>query len=723
MHRKQALTTTFQLLSICTLILVAFSLPLLVSDYRVFQLTMVMIYAIALTGLNLLTGYNGQISIGHGALFGLGAYTGAILILRAGAPVWLAVVCAGAVGFVVGWLFGRPALRLHGHYLALATFGLAVATPTLLRDHRLERWTGGVQGLVLHKVEPPFHLKIGPDRWLYYLTLTVMALLLVIAWNLVRGRIGRALVAIRDHSIAAEAMGVPSAHYKTLTFGVSALYAGVAGALSALVVQYVAPDSFPALLSVSLLVGVIVGGSASISGAIYGAFFLVFVPNLADQLSKDAGGAVYGLLLIVAVFLMPGGIAQTFLRLQKRSPWQKRLLIPVGTLCGLALLLAPKIGAGKWYGPGVTSTEIRIGQTVPYSGPFSGYSPVGYGAAAYFQMVNDNGGIKGRRVQLISLDDQNSPPKTLETTRRLVEQEDVLLLFFSNGTAAQTAVHEYLNAKKVPQLLVATGADKWNDPAGHPWTITGLWSYSTEGELVGKWLLEEHAHSRVAILYQNDDFGRDYVRGFKHGLGTRAVKMIVAEQSYEGSAPGVDAQMIALAGSGADTFLDASAGKFVSLAIRQAVDGGWKPVHLIVGAVATRNLLKAAGLEKASGLIGASAYKDPGDPQWNSDPDVKAYLHWVSQYLPGIDPLTDTLAYVYNRGRLLQIVLERCGDDLSRENVMRQITNLKDVELPLLLPGVKINTSPTDYLPIEQLQLRRFDGQKWVPFGELLGPS
>jgi branched-chain amino acid transport system permease protein len=258
MHRKQALTTTFQLLSICTLILVAFSLPLLVSDYRVFQLTMVMIYAIALTGLNLLTGYNGQISIGHGALFGLGAYTAAILILRADAPVWLAVVCAGAVGFVVGWLFGRPALRLHGHYLALATFGLAVATPTLLRDHRLERWTGGVQGLIVHKIEPPFHLKIGPDRWLYYLTLTVMALLLVIAWNLVRGRIGRALVAIRDHPIAAEAMGVPSARYKTLTFGVSALYAGVAGALSALVVQYVAPDSFPTLLSVSLLVGVIV---------------------------------------------------------------------------------------------------------------------------------------------------------------------------------------------------------------------------------------------------------------------------------------------------------------------------------------------------------------------------------------------------------------------------------------------------------------------------------
>jgi branched-chain amino acid transport system permease protein len=255
-------------LSVIAVLGIATCIPLVASDYRVFQLTLVMIYAIALTGLNLLAGYNGQISIGHGALFGLGAYAAAILILRGGVPAWLVVICAGTICFIAGWLFGRPALRLHGHYLALATFGLAVAMPQLLRNQRLAHWTGGVQGLLVPTVQAPFGLRIGPERWLYYIVLAVMAVLLMAAWNLTHSRVGRALVALRDHPIAAEAMGVPAAHYKTVTFGISSLYAGIAGALSALAVQFVAPESFPELLSVSLLVGIIVGGAASISGAI-----------------------------------------------------------------------------------------------------------------------------------------------------------------------------------------------------------------------------------------------------------------------------------------------------------------------------------------------------------------------------------------------------------------------------------------------------------------------
>jgi branched-chain amino acid transport system substrate-binding protein len=708
-------------LSVVVPLCIATCIPLVVSNYRVFQLTLVMIYAIALTGLNLLTGYNGQISIGHGALFGLGAYTAVILILRGGVPAWLAVICAGAICFVAGWLFGRPALRLHGHYLALATFGLAVAMPQLLRHQRLGHWTGGVQGLVVPTVQAPFGLRVGPERWLYYVVLAVMAVLLMAAWNLAHSRVGRALVALRDHPIAAEAMGVPAAHYKTVTFGISSLYAGIAGALSALAVQFVAPESFPVFLSVTLLVGIIVGGAASISGAIYGAIFIVFVPNVADQMSKAASGAIYGLLLILTVFLLPGGIAQSVARVNRRLRRKERLILALATACALALFALPAAGTRTRNLPGITNTEIRIGQTSPYSGPMSGYSNTGRAIVAYFQMVNDRGGIHGRRVKVISLDDQYSPPKTLEQTRRLVEQEGVFLMFGSQGTAPQSAVHEYLNARRIPQLFVPSGARKFNDPAGHPWTLVLYASNETEGEIYAQWLLKERPNARMAILYQNDDFGHDFVRGFKRKLGPAGSRMIVVEQSYETSAPTIDAQMIALAGSGADTFFDVSLGKFVSLAIRHAYDSGWKPLHLVFGGAAARNALEAAGFEKASGLISAYAYKSLGDPQWNKYADVKQYFEWLRRYLPGVDPLASDVAIGYRASCLLEIVLERCGNDLTRENVMRQATNLKDVELPLLLPGVKINTSPTDYLPIKQMQLRRFDGQNWIVFGDLLG--
>jgi branched-chain amino acid transport system substrate-binding protein len=710
-----------RLVPAAALLFLAAMLPLVVSDYRVFQLTLVMIYAIALIGLNLLTGYNGQISIGHGALFGLGAYAAVILILRASVPAWLAVACAGAICFVAGWLFGRPALRLHGHYLALATFGLAVAMPQLLRNQRLAHWTGGVQGLLVPTVQAPFGLRIGPERWLYYIVLAVMAVLLMAAWNLVHSRVGRALVALRDHPIAAEAMGVPAAHYKTVTFGISSLYAGIAGALSALAVQFVAPESFPELLSVSLLVGIIVGGAASISGAIYGAIFIVFVPNVADQMSKAASGAIYGLLLILTVFLMPGGIAHAIAQVGRKLQRRERLILAGAAACFLALLALPAARTGKSYTPGVTSTEIRIGQTSPYSGPLSNISDAGRAIVAYFQMVNDRGGIHGRRVKVISLDDQYSPPKTLEQTRRLVEQEGVLLMFGSLSTAPQSAVHEYLNTRHIPQLFVLTGGSKFNDPVGHPWTLAGYTSYETEGEIYAQWLLKERPNARVAILYQNDDFGHDYLRGFKRKLGPAGIRKIVAEQSYETSAPTIDAQMIGLAGSGADTFFDVSSGKFLSLAIRYAYDSGWKPLHLVTGGGAARNRLEAAGLEKAFGLISANAGKGLGDPQWNKYADVKQYFEWLRRYLPAVDPLANEVAVGYRTSRLLEIVLERCGNDLTRENVMRQATNLKDVELPLLLPGVKINTSPADYLPIEQMQLRRFDGQNWIMFGDLLG--
>jgi branched-chain amino acid transport system permease protein len=301
--------TRRQLIPIAVLLLAACALPLAVSDYRVFQFNLVLVYAIALLGLNLLTGYNGQISLGHGAFYAIGAYCAAILMDKYGVPYWATLPVAAVVCLVAGFLFGLPALRLEGLYLALATFALGVSLPSLLKYHHLEKWTGGVQGIVISKPDPPFGLPISADHWLYYFTLAVAVLMFLLAWNMLRGRIGRALVAIRDQHVAAEAMGVNTAMVKSLAFGVSAMYTGVAGALGAIAVQYVAPDSFNIFVSIVFLVGIVVGGLASISGAIYGALFIQFVPNIADEISKAAPWAIFGIFLIGFVYVMPMGVA------------------------------------------------------------------------------------------------------------------------------------------------------------------------------------------------------------------------------------------------------------------------------------------------------------------------------------------------------------------------------------------------------------------------------
>jgi branched-chain amino acid transport system permease protein len=298
-----------RVVALAALLLAACALPFLVSNYHTFQLTLVLVYAIALLGLNILTGYNGQISLGHGAFYAIGAYVAAILMDKFGVPYWLTVPAAGVVCLAAGFLFGLPALRLEGLYLALATFALGVSMPQVLKYQHLEKWTGGVQGIVILKPDPPFGLPINQDQWLYFFTLAVALVMFVLGWNLLRGRVGRSLVAIRDQPIAAEAMGVHNALYKSLAFGVSAMYTGVAGALGAIAVQFVAPDSFTIFLSISLLVGIVIGGLASISGAIYGALFIQFVPNIADQISKAAPWAIYGVFLIGFMYLMPVGVA------------------------------------------------------------------------------------------------------------------------------------------------------------------------------------------------------------------------------------------------------------------------------------------------------------------------------------------------------------------------------------------------------------------------------
>jgi len=389
------------------------------------------------------------------------------------------------------------------------------------------------------------------------------------------------------------------------------------------------------------------------------------------------------------------------------------------------VLLAVGSGAAladKKYGPGVTDTEIKIGQTYPYSGPLSGYATIARAETAYFAKINAEGGINGRKINLISLDDGFSPPKTVEQTRRLVEQEEVLFIFGSLGTATNTAIHKYMNAKKVPHIFLATGATKWGDPQNYPWTMGGVQlAYQSEAHIYAKYILLNKPAAKIAVLYQNDDLGKGYLKGLKDGLGAKASQMIVAESSYEAADPTVDSQIVSLQTSGADTFLSITTPKAAGQAIRKVYDMGWKPLYiqaLISSSVET--VLKPAGLEKSLGIISVAIIKDPTDPQWADDPALKDYQAWMKQYFSDGNIADGLNVAGYTIAQTLVQVLKQCGEDLTRENVMRQAANLKDLALPMLIPGIKVNTSPTDFYPIEQGQMMRFDGKRWVLFGAIL---
>lgn len=377
--------------------------------------------------------------------------------------------------------------------------------------------------------------------------------------------------------------------------------------------------------------------------------------------------------------------------------------------------------AEKQYGPGVTDTEIKIGQTMPYSGPASAYGTIGKSAAAYFEKVNAEGGVNGRKIRLLSLDDGYSPPKTVEQTRKLVEQEEVLAMFNSLGTATNTAVQKYLNAKKVPQVFLASGATKWGDPKAFPWTMGFQPSYQTEGKLYGHYIAKKLPNAKVAVLYQNDDYGKDYVKGLKEGLGDKSAKAIVSEASYEVTDPTIDSQIITLKSSGADVLIDITTPKFAAQAIRKVYDVGWKPLHIVNNVSASvAAVLTPAGLDKSTGLVSMAYLKDPADPEWANDPAMIEWTAWMKKYFPEGDMKDAFNVYGPILAQTLVQVLKQCGDNLTRENFMKEAANLRNLEIPLLLPGIKVNTSPTDYYPLEQMQLIRFDGAKWVRFGDLL---
>ena len=390
---------------------------------------------------------------------------------------------------------------------------------------------------------------------------------------------------------------------------------------------------------------------------------------------------------------------------------------------GLVALLAESTAlAEKKYDPGASDTEIKIGQTMPYSGPNSAYGTFGRAQAGYFKMINDQGGINGRKIKFISLDDAFSPPRTVEQARKLVEEEQVLFLFQNLGTATNSAIHKYMNAKKVPQLFVSTGATKWGDPEHFPWTMGWQPNYQTEAHIYAKYLLQNKPDTRIAVLYANDDFGKDYLKGLHDGLGQQANKLIIKEATYEFADPTVDSQIVTLQSSGADTLFIIAGPKAAAQAIRKVSDVGWKPMTFLTNVSASvAAVLEPAGLEKSVGLVTALYMKDPTDPQWEKDAALKTWRDWMQKYYP--DGNTSDVLNIsgYAAAQTLVQVLKQCGDDLTRENIMRQAASLKNLEIPVLLPGIRINTSATDFYPIEQLQLARFDGKRWVLFGELIG--
>jgi branched-chain amino acid transport system substrate-binding protein len=398
--------------------------------------------------------------------------------------------------------------------------------------------------------------------------------------------------------------------------------------------------------------------------------------------------------------------------------------VATGLLAANLVLASGLAVAAGQYGPGASDTEIKIGNTMPYSGPASGYGAIGRSLGAYFAMINEQGGINGRKINFISRDDSYSPPKTVEQVRKLVEEDQVLFLFQTLGTPPNLAIRGYLNENMVPQLFVGSGADQWNNPKRYRWTIGWQPSYGAEARIYGHYILQTLPDAKIAVIYQNDDFGKDYLNGLRAVLGDKAGAMIVATQSYETTDPTVDSQIVALQASGANVLLTAAIPKFTTLAIRKVYDVGWRPANFLNSvSTSVASVMKPAGLEKGIGIVSAAYTKDPTDPQWQDTPEYKDWLSWMKKYNASGNVSDAFNVYGYTAAQTMVAVLKASGDNLTRENVMWQAASLHDLKLPMLLPRITISTSSDDYAPIKQMQLQKFDGNSWKLFGEVISGS
>src|SRR6202045_3284429 len=401
-------------------------------------------------------------------------------------------------------------------------------------------------------------------------------------------------------------------------------------------------------------------------------------------------------------------------------PSRIRNLAAVTALAVALAMTATAASAQKKYDPGASDTEIKVGNIMPYSGPASSYGVIGKTEAAFVNMINAEGGINGRQIRFISYDDAYSPPKAIEQARKLVEDDEVLLIFQPLGTPSNSAIQKYMNAKKVPQLFVASGATKWGDPKNFPWTMGWQPNYQSEGHIYAKYILEHYPNGKIAVFWENDDAGKNQFKGLKDGLGEH-VNMIIADKSYEVSDPSIDSQIVALHDSGADIFMTWAAPKGAAQAIRKVGELGWKPkFFLATVSTSVASVLKPAGLEFAKDIISTAYLKDPSDPTWNDDPGVKTWRAFMDKYYPDGDKTNSNNVYGYAVAQTMIQVLKQCGDDLTRANVMKQAANLKNFSSDVMLPGIKVNTGPDDFFPIEQMQLMKFDGEAWRLFGDVI---
>ncbi len=399
---------------------------------------------------------------------------------------------------------------------------------------------------------------------------------------------------------------------------------------------------------------------------------------------------------------------------------RRTLLAVAAAMAGVALASSPTL-AQKKYDPGASDTEIKVGHINPYSGPASAYGLIGKTIDAYFKKVNAEGGINGRKITFVSYDDGYSPPKTVEQARKLVESDEVLLVFQPLGTPGNTAIQKYMNGKKVPQLFVATGATQFGNPKEFPWTMGWQPNYQSEGRIYAKYILDKHPNGKIGVLYQNDDYGKDYLKGLKDGLGAKAASMIVSELPYEVADPTVDSQIVTLKSKGADIFFNVATPKFAAQAIRKAHEIGWKPVHLLNNVSnSVGSVLKPAGLDAAKDILSTGYIKDSTDPTWKDDAAMKEWAAFMDKYFPDGDKTSSFTVYGYAVAQSLSQVLKQAGNELTRENVMKQAANLKNVEIGVLLPGIKLNSGPNDYYPIEQMQMQRFTGERWELFGPVM---
>ncbi len=389
----------------------------------------------------------------------------------------------------------------------------------------------------------------------------------------------------------------------------------------------------------------------------------------------------------------------------------------------IILLAATSTGAiaQKKYDTGATDTEIKIGNIMPYSGPASAYGVIGKTEAAYFKKINAEGGINGRKINFISYDDAYSPPKAVEQARKLVESDEVLFIFNPLGTPSNSAIQKYMNEKKVPQLFVSTGATKWNDPRHFPWTMGWIPNYQSEGRIYAQYILKERPTGKIGILYQNDDYGKDYVKGIRDGLGAKAASMIVGEESYETATPTIDSHVVALKSEGADIFISITTPKFAAQSIKKVAELGWKPLFILnsVGS-STGAVMRPAGIENGQNIISSAYNKDPTDPQWKDDVGIKHFDAFLAKYFPEGNREDSSVVIGYNYAQTMIHVLQACGDDLTRENIMKQAASIKGLQLEGVLPGITINTSATDFAPIKQFQLRKFKGERWELFGDVI---